>query len=145
MHACFSVAAALLALAFGGCADTPERAGDRFMDRYFVEIDQARARPYTSGLATQKLDDELALVTEIRRRYTADEAKPTVYYERLAATRTDDPAHARARYELRIRQGADETRRIVLLTLERAAGRWTVSNFVVQEPPQQPPPAPSAK
>jgi hypothetical protein len=123
--------AAVAAAALFGCSDTPERVGDRFMDRYFVEIDQARARPLTSGLATRKLDEELRLVESVRKSYSPDQAKPTVYYGRLGGETAVD--HARASYEVRIKQGRDDTRRSVLLTFERTGGRWTVSNFTVEE------------
>jgi len=45
---------------------------------------------------------------------------------------------ARESYEVRIKQGTDETRRSVMLTLERRGGLWTVSNFTVEEPPPRP-------
>ena len=121
----------------GGCGDGPGRVGDRFVDLYFVEIDQARARPITSGLARQKLDEELRLVAEVRRGVTPDRAKPTVYYRRRGADVAGD--RARSTYEVRIRHGSDESRRRVLLTLERSDGRWTVGNFTLEdEAPESP-------
>jgi hypothetical protein len=127
---------AALCVGGAGCRETPERVGDRFVDLYFVEIDQARARPLTSGLALRKLEDELRLVEGVRRTYTPDQAKPSVYWERLGGEvvgATPGERHARESYEVRIRQGSDETRRSVLLTLEERGGRWTVSNFTVEE------------
>lgn len=114
-----------------GRLDTPERVGDRFVDLYFVEIDQARAQALASGLARKKLDDELRLVAEVRRSVSPDQAKPSVSWDRTEAVRQGE--RARLQYEVHARQGADDTRKHVLLGLERTDGRWTVSNFTVDE------------
>src|SRR5438128_1972874 len=123
----------MVALLLVGCdrQASPERAADRFVDLYFVEIDQARARELASGLARQKLDDELQLVKEVRRTVTPDQAKPTIGYERTGLTPMGE--RARATYDVHIRQGGDESHRRVMLGLERIDGRWTVSNFTVEE------------
>jgi hypothetical protein len=127
------VALGLLCVGLHGCAPAPQRTADRFVDYYFVEIDQARARTLASGLAARKLDDELALVRDIRKTYSPEDARPTIYWERRGLTVDGD--HARASYEVRVQRGRDETRRAVMLTLERVGGAWTVSNYGVGEPP----------
>lgn len=131
-------AASLLLTVAAGCGETPESVGARFMELYFVEIDQVRAQPLTAGPAAAKLADELKLVEGIRRTYSADQARPTIYFERKSADASGD--HARQSYEVRIQQGGDETRRTVLLTLERRDGHWRVGNFVVEEPGARPTP-----
>jgi hypothetical protein len=121
--------AALLALA--ACNDTPEKVADHFVDFYFVEIDQARARPLTTGLASRKLDDELRLVESIRQTYEPDQAKPSIFYVRQDLSLRGE--RARATYELTIRRGGDESHRQVLVSLERVEGRWKVGNFLIFE------------
>ena len=122
--------AALLALA--GCNDTPERVADHFVDFYFVEIDQARARPLTTGLASRKLDDELHLVESIRQTYEPDQAKPSIFYVRQGLSLRGE--RARATYDLTIRRGGDdESHRQVLVSLERVDRRWKVGNFLISE------------
>ena len=113
--------------------DTPARVGDRFIDLYFVETDQGRARGLTSGLAERKIDDELRLVGEVRRTMNPDQAKPTVEWDRRSLDERGE--RARATYDLRIRQAGDESRRVLQINLERIAGKWTVSNFSVEELP----------
>jgi hypothetical protein len=115
-----------------GCAPkTPDKVADRFVDLYFVEIDQRRVLPLTSGLAHQKIEEELALVENIRKTYVPDQAKPKIFWTRRSGDQSDD--HARYSYDLTIRQGRDQTDRSALISVERVDGRWTVANFMVRE------------
>ena len=124
--------AGVIGLALTGCAETPQRVADRFVDRYFVEADQARARPLTAGLAQKKIDDELKLVGPVRQAEDDREQKrPTVFYERRELSVEGE--RARATYDLTIRFGSDETRKNALLSLEHAEGVWRVANFMVAE------------
>ncbi|HEX2571646.1 MAG TPA: hypothetical protein VH877_18950 [Polyangia bacterium] len=136
----WALGVALLALA--ACNDTPERVADHFVDFYFVEIDQARARPLTTGLASRKLDDELRLVESIRQTYEPDQAKPSIFYVRQDLTERGE--RARATYELTIRRGGDESHRQVLVSLERVEGRWKVGNFLIFEGKGEGQPLPGA-
>ncbi len=129
----------LLLVMLAGC--TPKSAtavADKFVDLYFVEIDQKKALPLTSGLAHQKIEEELSLVADIRRSYEPDAAKPSIFYSRMSQSESGD--HARFTYDLTIRQGRDETHRHALISGERVEGKWTIANFIVQEGhlPQRP-------
>lgn len=123
---------ALLFVVAAGCEPkTAEQVSDRFVDLYFVEIDQARALPLTSGLARSKLEEELSLVEKVRHTVDAAEAKPSIFYQRKDAHVEGD--HARLSYDLTIRQGRDETQRSALISVERENGKWTVGNFILRE------------
>ena len=64
----------LLLLLICGCTPkTSTEVADKFVDLYFVEIDQKKALPLTSGLAHQKIEEELSLVADIRRSYEPEE------------------------------------------------------------------------
>jgi hypothetical protein len=122
----------LLFMLLCGCA--PKGAADvadKFVDLYFVEIDQKKALEFTTGPARQKLEEELSLVADIRKSYEPDAAKPSIFYQRQSQQEAGD--HARFTYDLTIRQGRDETKRNALVSTEKVDGRWTVSNFIVQE------------
>ncbi len=122
----------LLLLLLPGCAPrSAERVADRFVDLYFVEIDQKRVLPLTTGLARTKLEEELSLVEGIRRNYQPEQAKPSIFYARASSLVAGD--HARFAYDLTIRQGRDETKRHALISVERIDGKWTVANFMVGE------------
>jgi hypothetical protein len=140
-------AALLLSLLAAGCTPkTPADVADRFVDLYFVEIDQKRALAYSTGLAHGKLEEELGLVEKVRQEMTPDLKKPSVFYVRRDLQ--VDGARARATYDITVRQGRDETLRSALVSLEEEGGRWTVGNFIVREghltakPPAAPPKSP---
>jgi len=122
------VVAALLA----GCAPkSAEAVSDRFVDLYFVEIDQHRALELTSGLARQKLDEELSLVAKVRQNYEPEQAKPSIYYKRREAQIASD--RGRLAYDITIRHEKDEMAKNAMISVERVDGKWTVANFIVQE------------
>ena len=123
--------AALLLIGAAGCAGTPEKVGDKFVDLYFVETDQAGAKPLTTGLAEKKLDDELKLVSEVRKTVDGNAPKPSVFYTRRSLRA--DGEHANITYDLTIRFGGDETRKNAMLSLERKDEGWRVANFLVSE------------
>jgi hypothetical protein len=122
----------LAAMLLGGCAPkSAEQVAGRFVDLYFVEIDQKRALELSSGLARTKLEEELSLVEKIRATYEPDQAKPSIFYTRREAQVEGD--HARMSYDLTIRQGRDETKRSALISVEKIGDKWTVGNFMVRE------------
>jgi hypothetical protein len=122
----------LLALGLAGCTPkTAEAVADRFVDLYFVEIDQRRAIELTSGLARQKLDEELTLVAKVRENYEPEQAKPSIYYKRRDAQVTGD--RGRFAYDLTIRHEKDNMPKNALISVERVDGKWTVANFIVGE------------
>lgn len=114
-----------------GCAETPEKTADRFVDLYFVEAEQARARPLAVGLAEKKLDDELRLVGDVRRTAGGAQPRPTVYWKRRAARVDGERAHVT--YDLTIRFGGDESKKHAMLSLERVGDGWRVANWQLSD------------
>lgn len=115
-----------------GCAPkSPEKVADKFVDLYFVVIDQERALALTSGLAHQKLEEELGLVANVRKTYDPDQAKPSIFYVRRSAKVMGD--HALVTYDLTIKQGRDETDRNAFVSVEKIGDKWTVANFILRE------------
>jgi len=139
------VRALLLAgLLFGCGAKRPEAVADRFVDLYFVEIDQQRALPLTAGLAHSKLEEELSLVQQVRQQAPPDLHRPTIHYQRRSLEVAD--GRARVSYDITVTQGRDQTERNALITVEQQGGSWRVGNFIVREGPLpvRPGPAPAA-
>jgi hypothetical protein len=135
-----SFAAALpLVFVAAACGDSPERAGDKFIDYYLVEIDQARARPLACGLAAKKLDDEMKLVADVRHQGGRDDARPSIFYTRR--TLRVEGERANVTYDVTVKYGGDETHKNAMLSLERSGGRWCVANFTLADGPlpQAPP------
>ena len=85
---------------------SPRGAAERFLDAHYVHIDLPAALPFTSGLARQKVESEIALVQGV----TIDEStrKPTVHYTLLEEH--PDGVRRRSAYVYRgriIPEGAD--------------------------------------
>ena len=78
--------AVLLVMAACGGMKDPASVADSFVDKYYVESDQDRALPLTTGIATMRLKDELNLTAEARRGSTGGmQVRPErVYYKRRA-------------------------------------------------------------
>lgn len=139
--ACVAILVAILAAAAcsssGKPANEAEAVAARFVDLYVVEIDQQRALELTTGIARQRIEDELEEVKQVRGTgYTAAAASPRVFYERTMFRQTGE--RARAVFDLRIEMGGVETRRHILVSLtNRDGGQWRVSSFTLQEGPAQ--------
>jgi hypothetical protein len=129
-----SLAVALLLFACGGMKNAGSVA-DKFVDRYYVESDQDRALPLTTGVASMRLNDELRLTRESRQGNAGMQLRPVrVYYTRKSLTGDDE--RREADYELDIRpQGGGEMQRGAHLVLARQPdGTWRVSRFSESQP-----------
>ena len=113
--------------ACGADPASPRGAAERFLDAHYVHIDLPAALPFTSGLARQKVEAEIALVQGV----TIDEStrKPTVHYT-LLEEHPEGPEVVRLVYRGRvIPEGADAFERRWMLTVRRDADGWRVSNY----------------
>lgn len=111
---------------------SPRGAAERFLDAHYVRIDLPASLPFTSGLARQKVESEIALVQGVAVDETT--RKPTVHYT-LLEEHADGPDAARLLYRGRVvPDGADAFERRWLLTVRREADGWRVSNYQELEP-----------
>jgi hypothetical protein len=114
----------------GSCsrADTPEAIADRFVQTYYVQIDQAQAVDYTAALARQRLQDELQTVARIRRGSGIAQARPKVEYS-LARTQVDGRQRLFV-YDLTITPPhVSPIAKKVLIITEQFGDAWKVINF----------------
>src|SRR5690606_39016511 len=63
-----------------GSSNSPESVAERFMQAYYVQIDQAGALEFTDALAQERLQQELRAVTPLRRSGGVAAARPEVKY-----------------------------------------------------------------
>ncbi len=113
----------------------PGAVADQFMDRYYVESDQASALKLTTSLASLKLKDELALAAEGRAPGMQLVARQVrVYYTRKQLDGSGDSRTVD--YLLDIRpQGGGEIKRTAHLELSRQPdGSWRVVRFSDSQP-----------
>jgi hypothetical protein len=129
-----SVLVTLVLVGCGGMKDAASVA-DKFVDRYYVESDQDRALPLSTGVASMRLREELKLTRESRQGNAGMQLRPVrVYYRRTALT--GDGGGREVDYELDIRpQGGGEMQRSAHLSLARQEdGTWRVSRFSESQP-----------
>jgi hypothetical protein len=125
----------LLIAACGGMKD-PASVADNFVDKYYVESDQDRALPFTTGVATMRLHEELKLTAEARGGNTGGlQVRPErVYYKRRGTGGAGDKRSFE--YEIDIRpQGGGNLQRIAKVDLAKQGdGSWRVSDFSETQP-----------
>lgn len=119
-----------LLLAAGGCrgdADSARGVAERFLDQRYVLMNLKGAHQYTTGLARDKVEEELRLIGD----QVVDEStqRPKVSYE-LSEERPEGDDRATLVYRADVRMaGGDSFPMRWLLNMKREDGAWRVSNF----------------
>jgi hypothetical protein len=113
-----------------GCSrsDSAQGVADRFVQAYYVQIDQAQALEFTTGLARERLQQELQLVASLRRGSSLEQARPKVSYS-LARTQSAGQ-QVLVVYDLTITppQVKPILKKILIIT-EQFGEQWKVINF----------------
>ncbi len=119
-----------LALGFVACRSderTARGVAERFLDTHYVHIDLLASRPYTSGLARHKIDEEIRLTAG--QSIDTGTRMPRVHYQ-LLDERLRDTDTVSFAYEASIHvDEGDSFQRTIQLTVRRGADGWTVSNY----------------
>jgi len=124
-------------LTLTGCssANTPEGVAERFVEAYYVRIDQAQALDLTAALAREKLQRELQLVTDARRGGGVEQARPKIEYTR-AQTRPEGQ-RVFVIYDLTIKPTqVPPILKRVLITTAQLEDHWKVINFAEVDAPR---------
>jgi hypothetical protein len=133
--------APVLALVCACGARSAESVADKFVDYYFVEMDQGRSLPLTTGLAHDMIERELRDVASIRKQmgYMPAADRPEVYYKRLG--RRTDGAREVLTYDITLKHDRDVTRKHALVAVSRETAGWRVVFYQVAdgEAPRLPP------
>jgi hypothetical protein len=120
----FSVAAII------GCSRSNSAQGvaDQFVQAYYVQIDQGQALDFTTGLARQRLQEELQQVAHLRRGSGFEQARPQVSYT-LSRTQPEG-RQVLLVYDLTVTppQVAPILKKILIIT-EQLGEQWKVINF----------------
>ena len=121
-----------LVVTLAGCGRGPEHVADRFVDAYFVQASQETALVLSTGLATQKLKEELALLSSVRGdKNPLPDARPTIRVHRRAVEVARGVAQVR--YDLTVVSPNASSERRALLVLRLASGQWRVSNWSLSD------------
>lgn len=135
----------LLALAFTatttlGCKakGSPEAVADAFVEAYFVQVDQEKAKEFTALGATRMLEDEIREVAQVRKEgYSPTEARGDLSVNRGEPVTREQ----RIRYPYQIKVSADgvETIQEADVELTQIQGGWKVVRVAVVRGERPPP------
>jgi transposase len=124
-----------MAMAILGCSpgNSAQGVADRFVQAYYVQIDQAQALEFTSGLARERLRQELQQVAPLRRGSSLEQARPKVSYT-LVRTRPEG-RQVLLVYDLAITppQVKPILKKVLIIT-EQVGEQWKVINFTETDP-----------
>lgn len=119
--------ALLLAVTAAGCKskpdNTPEGVADSFVEAYFRQMDQQRAKEFTALGATRMLESELKDVQEVRRG-GYEPGSVDVSVRRGEASPREE--RIRIPYEIEIKNDGDRQLRDADIELTRIDGVWKV-------------------
>ena len=108
--------------------NTPQAVSEDFIYNYYQRADQAAALQLSHGLAAEKLEDEIARVSEVRSQDQQIDEMPNIEYEPIG--KEEKETHVLFNYKLtiKIRGTITHTRNVVINT-EKIDGKWKVVNF----------------
>ena len=108
--------------------NTPQAVSEDFIYNYYQRADQAAALQLSHGLAAEKLEDEIARVSEVRSQDQQIDEMPKIEYEPTG--KKEEATHVLFNYRLtiKIHDTTTHTRNVVINT-EQIDGKWKVVNF----------------
>ncbi|MCS6924681.1 MAG: hypothetical protein NZ578_02145 [Candidatus Binatia bacterium] len=120
----------LLLAGLWGCHSDPQSArgvAERFLDAHYVHIDLHAAKALCSGLALQRVEDEIRLTAGTQ---IDDSTRPPQVYYRLREEQLREGGRASLLYEATFTvDGAGQFTKKILLTLRQGSEGWRVTNF----------------
>ena len=116
-----------------GCTrnDSAEGVADAFLFRYFIELNQRGALELSTGLAADKLREEIELTQSIRMSPDLDLAKQKPFLDyHLVNTKKRGENSVTLFYDVNIESpGETDSKREVVVTTEKMGDVWKVTNF----------------
>ncbi|KAA3604692.1 MAG: hypothetical protein DWQ06_04450 [Calditrichaeota bacterium] len=113
----------------GQDSTTPQGVAEKFIEEYFVYVDQEKALPFTMGLAKIKIEEQLKEVTKVRKRGE----KLGVMLADVEFTFVKEMSVREGikgfEYKLDIQGNEFSQKRNVLVSVSKENGKWLVSNF----------------
>jgi hypothetical protein len=120
----------LLLLLLHACQSDPHSArgvAERFLDAHYVEINLQAAKPYCTGLALSRLEDEIRLTEG--QSIDENTRKPQVHYRLMEEKPRGDKGVSFLYETLVSVDGAGEFTKKVLLTMRQGDQGWRVANY----------------
>ena len=116
----------LFVAACGHDLGTAQGTVEQFVDEHYVHIDIPKAKQYASGLALEKLNEEIRLTAG--QAIDASTNKPRVNYKMLEKREGDNRASFLYEGTIQSDDGTSFTRKW-LIAARKEGNQWRVSNF----------------
>ena len=124
--AVFLLLTATLSLPACGNSSSPDKIASSFLHHYYEAVDLLQAKKLTEGLASEKIEQEQAL---LQGRRAVEEARRRNVNSRLLEKRSEGDRLSLA-YELTIKgRGVPLMHKRAILLLRKVDGGWRVTNF----------------
>ena len=125
-HLAFLLLGAVLFFPACGKTSDADSTASRFVDQYYVKVDLLRAKQFTDGLATRKIEQEQALLQGVS---TGEGATHRDVSYRLLEKR-DDGEHIFFVYDVAVKgQGVPTLKKRSLISVGKIGGTWRITNF----------------
>jgi hypothetical protein len=116
----------VMTAACGHDLGTAQGTVEQFVDEHYVHIDIPKAKQYTSGLALEKLNEEIRLIAG--QTIDASTNKPRVNYKMLEKREGENRASFLYEGTIQSDDGTSFTRKW-LIAARKEGSQWRVSNF----------------
>jgi hypothetical protein len=125
------VSAVLLAGCVGCSANgSPTRAARRFLDKYYVELDQQAALDVVTGSAERRVREEIQSLREARGGDMEAPPHPRVFYRHRSSHPGANDRQREEEYQLSIDGFGVKLQKRVLLMLDKGDQGWKVREFL---------------
>ncbi len=116
-----------LTITAAACSKNPEskQVAIQFMDDYYVQMNLKNLAPLTSGLAKEKIDQQLLLLEGTTPEPPS--GKPRVTYD-LVSSKTDSPDEASYIFSVDVHI-QDMGKRKVYIKVRNEGSRWMITQF----------------
>ena len=124
----------LLLLIACSSRNNPQAVAEDFIYNYYKLANQETALQLSYGQATEKLEDEIVRLQEVRTSDDPGPEMPKIEYKQTGkevSNEVENVTHVLFNYQLKIknRGGATTHTRNVVITTENIDGQWKVVNF----------------
>ncbi len=109
---------------------SPRDVAQRFLDKYYLEVDQHAALALCDEAAAGRIKDEIADLDAARRQgLESSPSHPRMYYKPLEERPAAGPDERELEYELTIDSQGVMLHKRVNLVLKNEGGHWRIANF----------------
>lgn len=115
-------------------ATDSQKVAEQFIDRYYVAFSVKEAAALTTGLAKEKMADQLKLLTDAGTE--APSGEPRVTYS-LVSSQSSSPEEATYVFKIDVHR-KDVGKRMVFVRVRKEGEKWLVTQYTENDAPPSP-------